>query len=59
MQAYRTESGLLERPEDLRQEWLELQERTDCSFFLSWGLDRHLAATDRNRFASCDGKGMA
>jgi CelD/BcsL family acetyltransferase involved in cellulose biosynthesis len=37
LQAYRTESGLLERPEDLRQEWLELQERADCSYFLSWG----------------------
>jgi CelD/BcsL family acetyltransferase involved in cellulose biosynthesis len=37
LQAYRTESCLLEHSEELRQEWLDLQARADCSYFLSWG----------------------
>lgn len=37
MQAYRVESCLIENPECLRQAWLDLQERSDCSYFLSWG----------------------
>ena len=37
MSAYRTESCILKHPEELRQEWLDLQDRADCSYFLSWG----------------------
>ena len=37
MQAYRAESCELKHPGGLRQEWLDLQERADCSYFLSWG----------------------
>ena len=37
LQAYRTESCLLEHPEKLRQEWLDLQDHAECSYFLSWG----------------------
>ena len=37
MQAYRTESCLLEHSEELRQAWQDLQARSDCSYFLSWG----------------------
>jgi len=37
LQAYRTESYSLEDPEELRQAWLDLQGRADCSYFLSWG----------------------
>ena len=37
MQAYRTESCVLKHPEELRQAWLDLQDRTDCSYFLTWG----------------------
>ena len=35
--AYRTESCVLKDPEELRQAWLDLQDRADCSWFLSWG----------------------
>jgi len=37
LQDYRTESSLLQHPEELRQAWLDLQGRADCSYFLSWG----------------------
>ena len=37
MQAYRIESCILKHPEELRQAWLDLQERADCSYFLTWG----------------------
>ncbi|MGB5426776.1 MAG: hypothetical protein WBN95_08295, partial [Gammaproteobacteria bacterium] len=37
LNAYRTESSLLEHPEELRQAWLDLQGRADCSYFLSLG----------------------
>lgn len=37
LNAYRTESSSLEHPEELRQAWLDLQDRADCSYFLSWG----------------------
>lgn len=37
MSAYRTESCILKHPEELAQAWLDLQERADCSYFLSWG----------------------
>ena len=37
LSAYRTESCILKHPEELAQAWLELQDRADCSYFLSWG----------------------
>lgn len=37
MHAYRTESCLLKHPEELEEAWLDLQNRADCSYFLSWG----------------------
>jgi len=37
LSAYRTESCVLKHPEELRQAWLDLQERADCSYFMSWG----------------------
>ncbi|MGB5718275.1 MAG: GNAT family N-acetyltransferase [Gammaproteobacteria bacterium] len=37
MSAYRTESCVLKHPEELGQAWLDLQDRADCSYFLSWG----------------------
>ena len=37
LSAYRTESCSLKHPEELRQEWLDLQDHSDCSYFLSWG----------------------
>jgi CelD/BcsL family acetyltransferase involved in cellulose biosynthesis len=37
LSAYRTESCVINHPEELRQAWLELQDRADCSYFLSWG----------------------
>ena len=37
LSAYRTESCVLKDPEELRHAWLELQDRADCSCFLSWG----------------------
>ena len=37
LSAYRTESCVLKHPEELGQAWLDLQDRADCSYFLSWG----------------------
>ena len=37
MPAYRAESCSIKRPDDVKQEWLDLQERSDCSYFQSWG----------------------
>jgi len=37
LQSYRTESCLLEHPEDIRQSWLDLQDIANCSYFISWG----------------------
>lgn len=37
LSAYRTESSVLKHPEELGQAWLELQDRANCSYFLSWG----------------------
>jgi len=37
LNAYRAESSLLAHPEELAQAWLDLQDRADCSYFLSWG----------------------
>jgi hypothetical protein len=35
--AYRAESCSIKRPDDIKQEWLDLQDRSDCSYFQSWG----------------------
>jgi hypothetical protein len=32
-----SESCLVNRPEELEREWLELQARSECSYFQSWG----------------------
>ena len=37
MPDYRTESCAIEHPEDIKQEWNELQKHADCSYFQSWG----------------------
>ena len=37
MSGYWIESFEVYRPEELEQEWLELQGRADCSYFQSWG----------------------
>lgn len=37
MPDYRVESCVIKSPEDIKQEWLDLQERTSCSYFQSWG----------------------
>jgi len=34
---YRDESHIVKSPEDIKQEWLGLQERATCSYFQSWG----------------------
>jgi len=34
---YRVESHVVDRPEDLEQEWVDLQQRANCSYFQSWG----------------------
>lgn len=34
---YRTECCAIERPEDIKQEWNELQKHADHSYFQSWG----------------------
>jgi CelD/BcsL family acetyltransferase involved in cellulose biosynthesis len=34
---YRAESCAVKQPEDIKQVWIELQQRTDCSYFQSWG----------------------
>ena len=37
MPDYHTESCAIEHPEDIKQEWNELQKHADCSYFQSWG----------------------
>ncbi|MBK8163186.1 MAG: GNAT family N-acetyltransferase [Gammaproteobacteria bacterium] len=37
MPNYRVESCVIKYPEQIEQEWLDLQERADCSYFQSWG----------------------
>lgn len=37
MPAYRAESCNIKQPDDIKQEWLDLQDRSDCSYFQSWG----------------------
>lgn len=37
MSDYHAESCSIERLEDIKQEWVDLQERADCSYFQSWG----------------------
>lgn len=37
MPVYRTESCLLEQSDDLELDWSDLQARSDCSYFQSWG----------------------
>ena len=37
MPAYRAESCGIRQPDDIKQEWLDLQDRSDCSYFQSWG----------------------
>ena len=37
MPDYRTECCAIERPEDIEQEWNELQKHADYSYFQSWG----------------------
>lgn len=37
MPDYRAESCEIKDPLDIKQEWSELQERADCSYFQSWG----------------------
>lgn len=34
---YRAESCQIESPELLKREWIELQGRSECSYFQSWG----------------------
>jgi CelD/BcsL family acetyltransferase involved in cellulose biosynthesis len=34
---YCVKSCVIEQPEDIEQEWLDLQNRVDCSWFQSWG----------------------
>jgi len=35
--AYRVESSILEQPDDIKPEWIDLQSRSDCSYFQAWG----------------------
>ena len=37
MPNYHAESCVIETLQDIKQEWINLQERSDCSYFLSWG----------------------
>lgn len=37
MPKYHAESHIVKSPEDIKQEWLGLQERANCSYFQSWG----------------------
>ncbi|MDH5611251.1 MAG: GNAT family N-acetyltransferase [Gammaproteobacteria bacterium] len=37
MPDYRAESCTIKNISDLKQEWINLQERADCSYFQSWG----------------------
>ena len=37
MPDYRVESFVVDRPEDLEQQWVDLQQRANCSYFQSWG----------------------
>lgn len=34
---YRVSSSVVDNPDEIAQEWCALQERTDCSYFQSWG----------------------
>jgi len=34
---YRVESCVIEHSENIKQEWSDLQQRADCSYFQSWG----------------------
>ncbi|MFV2004600.1 MAG: hypothetical protein ACC650_05300, partial [Gammaproteobacteria bacterium] len=37
MPAYRTESCIINRPDEIKEEWLGLQLRANHSYFQSWG----------------------
>ena len=37
MSGYRTESCMIVHPDEIEQQWLDLQDRADCSWFQSWG----------------------
>ena len=37
MSGYSVKSRVIEHPEDIEAEWLDLQSRVDCSYFQSWG----------------------
>lgn len=37
MPGYRVSSHRVENPDEIKSEWLELQARSDCSYFQSWG----------------------
>lgn len=37
MPVYRAESCNIKQSDDIKQEWLDLQDRADCSYFQSWG----------------------
>ena len=37
MPGYCVKSCVIEYPEDIEEEWLDLQNRVDCSYFQSWG----------------------
>ena len=37
MSCYRTESCVIVHPDEIEQQWLDLQGRADCSYFQSWG----------------------
>ena len=34
---YRTESCVIVHPDEIEQQWLDLQDRADCSYYQSWG----------------------